>query len=84
MACGKPIIATDVGGVAYMVRSGKNGFLAQPRDDKNLTASVSAVVQDRKLRNRLGRAGRDMALSCWSSEAVALQTYEAYKEILRG
>jgi glycosyltransferase involved in cell wall biosynthesis len=84
MACGKPVIATDVGGVSHMVHSGQNGFLVKPEDETRMTEFVNAIVKDRDLRQRLGRVGRDMALRGWSSEAVALQTYDAYREILHG
>jgi glycosyltransferase involved in cell wall biosynthesis len=81
MAAGKPIVATDVGGVSEMVASGENGTICSAGDDDGIGRAVSEIVRDRELRERFGEASRERATARWSARAVALATYDAYAEI---
>jgi glycosyltransferase involved in cell wall biosynthesis len=55
MACGIPIIATDVAGcVADLVRDGDNGCVVPPRDVTKLQEAMSALARDHQLVRRMG------------------------------
>jgi glycosyltransferase involved in cell wall biosynthesis len=56
LAVGTPVIATDVGGVAEVVRDGVNGLLAAPGDPSVLADAIRRFFGDEELRERL-RAG---------------------------
>jgi glycosyltransferase involved in cell wall biosynthesis len=58
MACGLPVVATDVGGTSEAVRDGSEGFLIAPRDPRAAATTLAALWRDRGLRERMGRAGR--------------------------
>ena len=58
MATGRPVIASDVGGISDMVRPGENGFLLPLGDKAALTASLAELLTDDALRRRMGSAGR--------------------------
>ena len=58
MACGVPVVATRVGGVPEIVRSGVDGILVDPGAEDQLVAALSMLTSDPALRRRLGRAGR--------------------------
>ncbi len=57
MACSRPIVATDAGGIPEIVEDGLNGLLVPPRDAAALAASIVRVLKDDRLRQRLGAAG---------------------------
>jgi glycosyltransferase involved in cell wall biosynthesis len=58
-AAGRPVISTDVGGVADVVNDGETGYLV-PRDDvTGLTARMTQLARDPALRERLGAAGAE-------------------------
>jgi glycosyltransferase involved in cell wall biosynthesis len=84
MAVGKPIVATGVGGVAEIVAHGVNGYICPVADDVAIADALRILVTDRVLRDRFARASRERASARWSARAVALATYDAYEEILRG
>jgi glycosyltransferase involved in cell wall biosynthesis len=71
MAAGLPVVATRVGGVVETVEDGKTGFLVPPADSHALAEAISALVQDRALRERLGAAGRERALELFSFDSAA-------------
>jgi glycosyltransferase involved in cell wall biosynthesis len=58
MACGKPVIASPVGVNAQIVQHGVNGFLAST--DVEWQRALETIREDVELRQRMGRAGRDL------------------------
>jgi len=58
MAAGKPVIATQVGGVAELVQDGVSGRLVPAGDDRTLEAAIKGLLSDPKARARMGEAGR--------------------------
>lgn len=61
MACGLPIVATEVGGVPSVVDDGINGFLVPPRAPEIMAQSVLKLLADPGLRNSLGENGKKKA-----------------------
>jgi len=57
MACGSPVIASRVGGLATTVVDGRTGFLVRDGDAAALAASLDTVLADPALRWRTGREG---------------------------
>ena len=55
MACGKPVVATSVGGIPEVVVDGETGFLVPPRDPEALAAAIVRLLADRGLREQDGR-----------------------------
>lgn len=53
MACGTPVIASRVGGLAFTVQEGQTGFLVPDGDAEAMAAKIHLLVQDRELRRRL-------------------------------
>lgn len=58
MACGLPVVATDVGGIPEAVVHGETGFLVPPGDHQELTARILALARNIDLRRTMGPAGR--------------------------
>jgi glycosyltransferase involved in cell wall biosynthesis len=56
LAVGTPVIATDVGGVAEIVRDGENGLLVPAGDTRALADAIARVVADPALRDRIASA----------------------------
>ena len=57
MACGTPVIGSQVGGIAFTVADGETG-LVPPRDPEALCARLEEMLRDPARRTRMGRAGR--------------------------
>jgi glycosyltransferase involved in cell wall biosynthesis len=59
MSCGSPVVTTDVGGVREVVTDGHNGMIVPLKNPEAIARSVLTLLEDEKLRKKLGNAGRD-------------------------
>jgi glycosyltransferase involved in cell wall biosynthesis len=82
MAHGRPVVATDVGGLRDLVVDGETGLVVPPRDPAALRAALEQLLADPKLRQRLGAAGRQRARERFSWDAVTSAVVDAYAEAL--
>lgn len=55
MACGVPVVASDVGGVREWLRDGENGVLVPPKDSRALAAGVQSILASNDRREAMGR-----------------------------
>ena len=69
LAVGTPVLATAVGGVAEVVRDGKNGLLVPPGDPSALAAAIERFAGDEGLRRRL-RAAAAPSVEAYGVEAL--------------
>jgi glycosyltransferase involved in cell wall biosynthesis len=81
MACGKPIVASNVGAISEIVINGENGFLFEPENINDLTKKTIMLLNDKNLREKMGRLGEN-TISNFSWENIALQTVTVYKGIV--
>ena len=61
MACGLPVVSTNLPGVAWVNRDGETGLTVPPRDAVALAASVDRLLADQTLRHLLGGGARRRA-----------------------
>lgn len=57
MACGVPLISTKVGQAPDIIQNGKNGFLVEVEDRKNILIYASNILDNKKLKERLIKNG---------------------------
>jgi L-malate glycosyltransferase len=82
MACGVPVVASDVGGIGEVVRHGEAGFLAPMGDVAAMTRHVRALLTDDDLHARMARRARELAETRFAP-APAVDAYEAvYRRVL--
>lgn len=82
MAAGKPVIATEVGGIPEVVKDGVNGILVPPRDPSAIAHAVKALGSDPVLARRMGEAGRAMAAREHSMETMLDRIEALYKGVM--
>ena len=58
---GRPVIASDIGGIKDVVRHGENGLLVPPGDIVSLTTAILVLLKDKELAERMGLAGARIA-----------------------
>lgn len=68
MACRRPVVGSDTGGIRYTVVDGETGFRVPPRNPDALAEKLAVLAQDRQLCARMGNAGalRARALFTWT------------------
>jgi len=70
MAAGRPVIASDVGGLSELVVDGTTGILVPGGDRVALRDSISSLVDRPDLRERMGAAGRERAADYSASVVI--------------
>jgi len=83
MACGKAVVVSAVGGHLDTVEDGVTGRLVPPRDHVALTAALTQLLADPRLRRKLGRAGAARAASRYSWDTIAAETEAVYYACVR-
>ena len=79
LAIGRPVVTTDAPGCRVVVNEGVNGFLVKLQDEKSLAEAMDKLIGDKKLRQRMGAAGRKLAEQEFSLEMVLNKTFDIYE-----
>ncbi|HWM90787.1 MAG TPA: glycosyltransferase family 4 protein [Thermoanaerobaculia bacterium] len=82
MACGRPMVAYDIGWAPELVRSGMDGLLVPLGKTTSLAEAALSVLADPGLGRSLGEAARARAESGFSSAAIARRTAEWYGSLI--
>ncbi len=83
MACGRPVVASAVGGLVDTVVDGVTGWLVPPRDPRQLADALNALVTDAELRAEFGISGRRRVESRYAWPHVASATAAIYQDVAR-
>jgi glycosyltransferase involved in cell wall biosynthesis len=82
MACGRPVVATAVGGLVDSVADGVTGVLVPPRDPAALGAAQAALLADDARRAAYGAAGVRRARARYRWDRVVADTDAVYHSVL--
>jgi glycosyltransferase involved in cell wall biosynthesis len=82
MACGVPVVATDVADNALVVPQGQVGFVVAADDDVAMAERVVELVASAERRRELGRAARSWVEREFSLARLAEKTAAVYREVL--
>jgi glycosyltransferase involved in cell wall biosynthesis len=83
MACGTPVIASDLPGVRTVVTHGSDGLLVRPGDSAALGQAIEQIVQDEPKRQAMGRAGLAKVAKRYNWEQIGAQLEQIYLDVLR-
>ncbi len=81
MACGKPVVATNIQGYASVLANGEEGLLVPPRDAKSLAHALLSLLNDKNLRLKMGAKGRIKAEK-YSWPNISRQVMDYYNSLL--
>jgi glycosyltransferase involved in cell wall biosynthesis len=84
MACGRPVVATAVGGLVDTVVDGVTGDLVPPRDPAALGEALAALLADHDRRAGYGAAGVKRARARYRWARVVADTEAVYRHVLGG
>jgi glycosyltransferase involved in cell wall biosynthesis len=82
MACGRPVVATAVGGLTDTVVDGVTGLLVPPRNPLALAAALRRLLSDPTMLVGFGLAGCDRARARYTWDRVAIDTLRNYERVL--
>jgi glycosyltransferase involved in cell wall biosynthesis len=82
LAAGRPTVATNVGGVADVVRDGVDGFLVDVGDVDTMAARLAELAANRRLGARLGKAGQERVLGRYAVTRLVDDIDRLYRSLL--
>jgi len=80
-ACGKPVVASAVGGMKYLVEDGVDGLTVPPKDEKALANAIISILDNEKMANDMGAAGRKKAEQ-YDWEILTSKVEAVFKEVI--
>jgi glycosyltransferase involved in cell wall biosynthesis len=82
MACGIPVIATDVSDNSRIVPDGKVGYIVEKDDVTGMADRISTILTEPEKRKEMGHAAREWVLQEYSTRALAKKTESVFLESL--
>jgi D-inositol-3-phosphate glycosyltransferase len=82
MACGTPVIASEVGGLAYLVKDGETGFTIPDQEPDMLCEKISWLLNDRELHTSMSQRAVEYAQD-YAWENIARQIVGVYEGLLK-
>lgn len=83
LACGVPVVATDIGGAKEIIRQGETGLVVPPRDPARLGAAILTLLDDRTRARQMGRLGSEDVRARFSPDRLAEETLKVYEGVIR-
>jgi D-inositol-3-phosphate glycosyltransferase len=83
MACGTPVVASQVGGLAFLVQDGVTGFSVPDQDPEILAERLENILMHPEIREKLGRQAAEYARE-YSWQKITAQIVQVYGEVSRG
>jgi spore coat protein SA len=81
-ACGKPVVASRVGGLPELIRHNENGLLVPSNDADALADAVMTLFADKQKANSMGATGRKMVEKNFSYKVVSAKCQGFYRSML--
>jgi glycosyltransferase involved in cell wall biosynthesis len=82
MSMGKPVVATDVGGIPELITNGVEGLLVEPGNSLQLARAITNVFSDSSYRKIFGSNARKKVEREFTWNAIAKKTFEFYTDLL--
>jgi glycosyltransferase involved in cell wall biosynthesis len=82
LAAGRPVVSTDVGGVADVVSEGRSGYLVPPGDIGAFAGALARLAEDPELRNELGAFGSVDVRARYAVPRLVADVDELYRRLL--
>lgn len=83
MACGVPVVASNIGGLPYVIQDGKSGFLVKERNSGELAEVLYKLAFSPMLRREMGLVGRRIVMDNYSLLAAAKKMEYGYLNLIK-
>lgn len=82
MACGKPVVATEIAGAAEDIKESNAGLIVGPGDKEGLAEAMLRILTNQELAAKMGSLGRRLVEKKYNWRKVAEQTSKLYEELV--
>lgn len=84
LACGVPVVASDLTGPRYIIQDGKDGFLVPSNDAHALADRIVLLMSDKRLRDGFSRFARKDIQARFSNDSLSRNLFALWKMAQRG
>jgi len=82
MASGTPVIASNIAAIPEVVIDQQTGLLFEPSNEEDLAEKIKYLLNNEKIRKKLGEQARKISMSRFTWESSAKKLLEIYKRVL--
>ncbi len=82
MACGVPVIASDLAGVRSVFENGREGFLTRPKDPKDLKNKIEFLLNNPLKQKQMASNARKLACEKYNKENIGKNLLKIYESVL--
>ena len=82
MACGTPVIGTNIGGIPEVIEHGKTGYVCELGNIEQIAKSAIKLLQDQQLYEKFSNESINRAINRFSSEQIVRYYEDIYYQIL--
>ena len=82
LACGIPVVASNIGGLRDVVQDGEDGFLVPPGDKEELVKRLEYFLSDLEVATQMGEKGAKRVVREMSWEAIGARYRKIYMDVL--
>jgi N-acetyl-alpha-D-glucosaminyl L-malate synthase BshA len=82
MACGLPIVTTNVGGIPEVVKNGENGFIIPSKNRQLLAQKLEIIAYNLDLRKKFGFKSTEIIIKEFSIEKKVEELAKLYEELI--
>jgi glycosyltransferase involved in cell wall biosynthesis len=82
MSCGKPVVATRVGGIPEIIKEEKSGILVPPGDAESLACAIIRLAKNRTLKQEMGVYNRKLCLTKYDWDVIVKRFEEIYESAI--
>lgn len=83
MACGLPVVASDVGDISRAIEDGTTGYVVPAKNPTTLADALERLLIDPELRTRMGQAGRARVVEKFSQKVMARNISKVFADIAK-
>ncbi len=80
---GTPVVANAVGGIKLQIKNGWNGYLVEPRDHTAMAKAVLNLLQNEKLRKKMGKNGHDYVVKNFLTTRLLADWIKFLNQVLK-
>lgn len=82
LASSRPVVSSNVGGVADVLRDGETGYLVKTQDPKDFVVKIEQLIYNRETRISMGRKGRESVRDTFEAARLIRDLKKLYMELL--
>ena len=84
MSCGIPVVASSVGGVPDIIKSGTNGILVRPGNSQEIRNAIGLLSMDKNIRLKMGKEGKATMQAEYNMQSWIRNIEAEYLKVLEG